>query len=1332
MSTVLTQTLVRLRQALGDTAATSPFLLLTSATVQLNPAIDIQVDVTEFVTVVTPGLRTANMAQLESALALYQGELLAGFALADSEMFEEWLLLKREYLHRLAVDTAHTLTVAHLTAGDYAKAQRFAQRQLALDSWRETAHRQLMEALAHSGQRAAALLQYETCRRVLLTELGVEPEAETAALYEQIRSGEFGKVTRWQGDKVTSLQDDPVTLSTPHPVTLSPLHDWSEAPDLGPFYGRETELATVTQWLGDASCRVVALVGIGGVGKTALAAQAIGRMAAQFELVIWRSLLNAPAVETVLRACVNTLSAQQLGEWPTSLDAQLDLLFTYLRQRRCLLVLDNLESILPGNETTAQARADYAGYGQLLLRLGQARHASVLLLTSREEPPEFARLTTNDSRPGAVRTLHVQGLTNVAAQTLLQQHGMTGAQSTSDLEALVQHYSGHPLALKLVADAIRDFYGGDVEAFLGEEAPLFADIRAVLTEQFGRLAPLEQEILLWLAIERAPVTLATLQTDLFQSPARWAVLEAVRNLRRRSLLETHANSFTLQNVITEFLTSYLVDEVRHELSHAAPNRLIRHALRKASAREYVQQAQTRFFLQPLARWLATNLGETRTHTLFTRLLDNLRSGLTQESATPTGYAAGNLLNLLLQLGYPTAGYDFSGVSVWQVHLAERAAPGLDLRGADLTGSVFTDTFATITSLQFMPDGQRLVASCADGTLRLWQVADGQPLGVYTGHTGLLWSVAVSPDGRLLASGGGDGEVRIWAAQPPDETTGANRSYTMQPVHILRGHLRTVMAVAFSPDGSRLVSGGWGGTLRIWRVADGAPIHALREPMAALEAVAFHPDGRLLASGGIDKAINIWESERGVLLHTLLGHAQGIAALAFSPDGTLLASGSRDHTIRLWDTATWQLHSTLIGHSDAVRALAFGASGQTLVSGSFDRMVRVWDIANTSVSSGRPVRTLHGHTGWAEAVAFSPDGVTVASGGSDQTVRIWDINRGHALHTLSGRVNWTPALACSPDGTTLASGHWDHKVRLWDMRAADEGRLLRTLDGHTDWIAAVAFSPDGTRVVSGGSDPAVRVWDVSSGKQLHLCQGHTHSVTGVAFSPDGAFIASSSGDHTVRLWEVNGGRLRHTLAPQMGWMMTLAFSPTGRILITGHWDGAVRCWDVATWRLLHTFAGHTGRVLALAFSPDETRLVSSDYTGTVRLWSLVNQTELAVWQEHAAPVRSLTFAPDGILVASGSDDQKICLWDSQQGVLQQSWRAHPIRTMAVVFCPTATAGLRLASGGCDEVIKLWDAPNAACLATLRSPGPYAGMNITGVTGISDAQKAALRALGAVEE
>src|SRR5919202_1832355 len=313
--------------------------------------------------------------------------------------------------------------------------------------------------------------------------------------------------------------------------------------------------------------------------------------------------------------------------------------------------------------------------------------------------------------------------------------------------------------------------------------------------------------------------------------------------------------------------------------------------------------------------------------------------------------------------------------------------------------------------------------------------------------------------------------------------------------------------------------------------------AFTKAFGTVFAVAFSPDGKLLATGGSDGVVRCWEVTSGRELLTCKGHSNVVASVAFSPDGKTLASGSDDRTIKLWDCHSGECLQTWQGHSNWVRSVVFSPDGQTLASGSNDRTVKLWDCR-----SGECLQTWQGHTDWVNSVAFSPDGQTLASGSDDRTVKLWDCRRGECLQTCQGHSDLVRSVAFSPDGQTLASGSNDRTVKLWDCRS---GECLQTWQGHTDWVDSVTFSPDGQTLASGSDDRTIKLWDCRSGECLQTWQGHTDLVRSVAFSPDGKTLASGSDDQTVKLWDAASGREVRTLRGHADKVNSLAFSPDGR-------------------------------------------------------------------------------------------------------------------------------------------------------------------------------------------
>jgi hypothetical protein len=344
--------------------------------------------------------------------------------------------------------------------------------------------------------------------------------------------------------------------STAMPWFAQPIKSWDGVPDASVFYGRTEELATLAQWivgdspLGDrlsAHCRLVALLGMGGIGKTALAAKLADQIQYQFEYMVWRSLLYAPPVEDFLAELIQFLSNQTKVTLPEPLDGKISCLIDHLNQHRVLLVFDNLETILSSGDFAGHYREGYKGYGELLKRVGQEPHQSCLLLTSREKTPEIA-LLEGGTLP--VRSLCLNGL-GEAAREILKAKDLSGEPKWG---TLIQIYRGNPLVLKIVATSIKELFDGNVSEFLKQSLTLITgDLSRFIEQQFNRLSSLEKQITYQLAQTKEPVTLPMLQQTLHPvSPHD--LFKALESLGRRSLLEKSTTGFTLQPAVVEYVT----------------------------------------------------------------------------------------------------------------------------------------------------------------------------------------------------------------------------------------------------------------------------------------------------------------------------------------------------------------------------------------------------------------------------------------------------------------------------------------------------------------------------------------------------------------------------------------------------------------------------------------------------------------------------------------------------------------------------------------------------------------------------------------------------------
>ncbi|MEG4977159.1 ATPase [Microcoleus sp. K4-B3] len=383
----------------------------------------------------------------------------------------------------------------------------------------------------------------------------------------------------------------PKTPQNHQSTAKQPRIDLGDAPEISTFFDRTSELTTLKQWILENRTRLISILGLSGSGKSAIALQLIQHIQYEFDCIIWRSLRDAPPLQTLQTDLIKFLSQQQETNPPNpplsrggeeikppsprggeeikppsprrGEDIQppspplskggLGGVINYLRSHRCLIILDDVQTIFSSGQLAGNYQPGYENYGTFFKQIAESCHNSCLVLLSWEKPREIAALEGEHKN---CQTLQLNGLGEPAREIFIEK----GLAESEKWSQLIELYKGNPLWLNTVAAAIKDLFSGKVSEFLSYDSLVLGDLEYLLHQHFQRLSDTEKQVMYWLANEIKEVEISKKPALLELSPSEF--LKAVESLRRRSLIEKVQKGdrtlFTLQPAIAEYIKTHIL------------------------------------------------------------------------------------------------------------------------------------------------------------------------------------------------------------------------------------------------------------------------------------------------------------------------------------------------------------------------------------------------------------------------------------------------------------------------------------------------------------------------------------------------------------------------------------------------------------------------------------------------------------------------------------------------------------------------------------------------------------------------------------------------------
>ncbi|MGW8249009.1 MAG: nSTAND1 domain-containing NTPase [Anaerolineales bacterium] len=1269
----LRRALADLRAAINDERANPPYLQVTRQTIQFDKASDAWVDVNAFCTLVRSpkSLDEKTILGWEEAAALYRGEFIEGFSLPDSVAFEEWLLVTREQLERQELETLEKLVESLEQRGEHRRGLEHAWRAVELDPLRESAQRGLMRLLALSGQREAALAQYEACEKALMAALGVTPSVETRELHERILREVW-----------------PPAMSNETGVEIRPLRDIGACPyrglaafreqDAPYFFGRENFIQKVLE-LTQTRKVVAVILGSSGSGKSSVVyAGVIPRLRSQDYWLIaelrpgthpFHSISGAllPWLEPELSETNRLVESQKLAAALDGGTLALHQLVERVLEKtpgktRILLFIDQFEELYTLCPQGESRQSFLKSLLETIERYRERReHTFALLLTMRADFMGQALSHRQFADALQSSSLMLGPMTRDELRAAIEKPAeLQGAACETGLvERILDDVGDERGNLPLLEFALTLLWENAQSGWLTHESyEDIGEIKGALAryaeQVYGELDDDDQGKAQRVFLQLVRPGEGTEDTRRVSNRAEigdenWSLVQHLADKRLVVTGRDVAGNDTVEVVHEALIGNW--DRLRSWIEAERTFRVWQEGLRVA-IRQWEATAKDEGALlrgAPLAEaeaWKGTHAAELsaaelnfidagidlREREISQRELLQQRELRAAQQLARSEHRRRNILlafvavlSIAAVAALLLTSFSLSqrreALQAYSASLAASAQQALD--DGD-TATALALAMAANTSDQPPLQAQRVVldAAYSPGARQYFDV--GQ---LFPDATGPATAIAISPDGNRALIGMMDGMIIVWDLASGDEITR------------LRGHSAKINDIGIDASGRLAVSVGDDALAIVWDLATTSEIHRFNGHSGQIRALDISRGGQLVVTAGFSNLgweqpgeLILWELGTGEEIRRFTGHVAGVVAAEFCLDDRAILASSGDSELfssvgasdpqmtetmprdmLLWDVESGEIIHNFNDIEHEAFTLSVSPNGrQALVGSYYEGLISSYDL-----TTYEHLATLEGHEDAVRGVVYGNEGLTAVSSSKDGTLILWDLLANQRIARLAVHTGDVLDVARSPDGRTALSSESDGALILWDLVDAAE---LRRFYGHGDMVYDVALSPESDRLLSSSrsasvnrpsTDTSIRLWDIETAQQLISSSVPLAVVFQVAVSPDGQAALYTGADPYIHIMDLQSWQETGRLEGHRNFIPCIEFLPDGKRAFSCSGDGTLILWDLQSGQPVYRLDGRGGQegIWAVAISPGGDTALSDTSQGTMIMWDLQSGEEL---------------------------------------------------------------------------------------------------------------------------